>query len=77
MFIFNSEGNFIETIGEDIIFARPHGAYIDSDDSLYLTDDDGHVVRKFTLSGKLLLTLGLQGEPSDSGCVNGDYRTIK
>lgn len=77
VFIFNSEGNFIETIGEDIIFDHPHGAYIDPDDSLYLTDDHGHVVRKFSSSGKLLLTLGSQGESSDSGCVNKDYRTIK
>jgi len=76
VFIFNNEGNFIETIGEDSIFDRPHGAYIDSDDSLYLTDDDGHVVRKFSSSGKLLLTLGT-GKPSDTGCINKDYRTIK
>lgn len=77
VFIFDSEGNFKNTIGKKIIFDRPHGAYIDLDDSLYLIDDDGHVVRKFSSSGKLLLTLGSQGESSDSGCVNRDYRTIK
>jgi len=75
--IFNSEGNFIKTIGEDIMFSRPHGIYIGPDDSLYLTDDDNHVVMKFSSSGKLLLTLGSKGKPSDSGCINKDYRTIK
>ena len=77
VFIFNDDGNFIKTMEEDIIFDRPHGAYIDSNDFLYLIDDDGHVVRKFSSSERLLLTLGSQGEPSDSGCVNRDYRTIK
>lgn len=75
--VFDSEGNFKNTIGENIIFSRPHGAYIDPDDSLYLIDDDGHVIWKYSSSGKLLLTLGSQGEASDSGCVNRDYRTIK
>jgi DNA-binding beta-propeller fold protein YncE len=75
--VFDREGNFIKTIGEDIIFTRAHGAYIDSDDSLYLIDDDGHSVKKFSSSIKLLLTLGSKGKPSDSGCINKDYRTIK
>jgi len=77
VFIFDCKGNFIETTGEDIMFDCPHGAYIDLEDSLYLTDVDGQVVRKLSSSGKLLLTLGSQGEPSDSGCINRDYRTIK
>jgi len=75
--VFDSEGNFIKIIGQDILFTRPHGLYIDSDDSLYLIDDDGHSVKKFSSSGKLLLTLGSKENPSDSGCINKDYRTIK
>jgi DNA-binding beta-propeller fold protein YncE len=74
--VYDSEGNFIKNLGKDIIFVRPHGAYIDSDDSIYLIDDDGHSIRKFSSSGKLLLTLGT-GKPSDTGCINKDYRTIK
>jgi DNA-binding beta-propeller fold protein YncE len=77
VFIFDSEGNFIKTIGEDIMFSRPHGIYIGPDGSLYLTDDDNHVIMKFSSSGKLLLILGSKGKFSDSGCINKDYRTIK
>ena len=33
------------------------------DDSIYLTDDGGHFVRKCSLDGKVLLELGVPGEP--------------
>jgi len=58
-------------------FVRPHGIYIGPDDSVYLTDDQDHTVRKYTADGDLLLTLGTSGQPSDSGVMNADYRTIQ
>jgi len=34
------------------------------DDSIYLTDDGGHFVRKSSLDGKVLLELGVPGKPA-------------
>ena len=34
------------------------------DDSIYLTDDGGHFVRKCSLDGKVLLELGVPGKPA-------------
>jgi DNA-binding beta-propeller fold protein YncE len=74
--IFDRDGNFLSSWGEGI-FARAHGIFIGPDDSVYCTDDLDHTVRKFTPEGKLLLTLGTSGKPSDTGIDGIDYRTIK
>jgi DNA-binding beta-propeller fold protein YncE len=73
--VFAADGSFLTTWGEGQ-FARPHGLFIGPDDGLYLTDDLGHTVRKFTTEGNLLLTLGVQGRASDTGVSGMDYRTI-
>ncbi len=38
--------------------------HIDANDTLYCTDDGGHVVRKCTIEGKVLLELGVPGTPT-------------
>ncbi|MEV8514676.1 peptidyl-alpha-hydroxyglycine alpha-amidating lyase family protein [Dactylosporangium sp. NPDC051484] len=63
MMVFDSRGNFVTSWGEGI-FSRPHGLSIDADGNLLCTDDGDHTVRKFTTSGKLLLTLGVPGKAS-------------
>ena len=57
-------------------FTRPHGIFIGPDDTVYCSDDCGHVIRVFSLDGRLKLTLGT-GAPSDTGATSIDYRTIK
>jgi DNA-binding beta-propeller fold protein YncE len=74
--VFDREGNFIKSWGEDL-FRNAHAALIGPDDALYCTDDRGHTVRKTTLDGEVLLTLGTPDQPSDTGYDGGDYRTIK
>ncbi len=74
--VFDQEGNFLTSWGEQC-FQRAHGITIGPDDSVYCTDDLDHTVRKFTPEGKLLLTLGTSGQPSDTGIDGVDYRTIK
>ena len=61
--VFDREGNFLRSWGEGF-FKRAHGLHVGPDDSLYLTDDGDHTVRKCTLDGKVLLTLGIPGKPS-------------
>jgi DNA-binding beta-propeller fold protein YncE len=63
MIVFDREGNFIRSWGEGT-FPRAHGLHIDANDILYCTDDGGHVVRKCTTEGKVLLELGVPGKPS-------------
>lgn len=67
--VFESDGRFLGTWGEGVFAGRPHGITITSDDIVYCTDDLAHTVRKFTLDGKLLQTLGTVNQPSDSGYV--------
>ena len=74
--IFDRQGTFLDSWGEGV-FARPHGIHMGPDDAVYLSDDVNHAVHKFTASGKLLLTLGTPGVPSDTGCADSDYRTIR
>jgi len=67
VYILDSDGNFVNMWGKDR-FAdyfqhRAHGIYIGHDQRVYLTDIGDHTVRKFTLDGDLLLTLGTPGNP--------------
>lgn len=74
--VFDVDGNFLRSWGEGL-FTRPHGLTIGPDDCLYFTDDLGHTVRKFSPDGRLLMTLGTPGRPSDTGATSIDYRTIR
>jgi len=74
--VFDRDGSFVQMWGADQ-FVRPHGIFIGPDDSVYLTDDQDHTVRKFTPDGQLLMTLGTRGEASDTGVENSDYRTMQ
>jgi len=62
MVVFDRDGNFIKSWGEGL-FHRAHGLHIDAHDQLYCTDDGDHTVRKCTVDGKVLLTIGVPGEP--------------
>lgn len=74
--VFDRNGAFISSWGEGV-FKRAHGLTIGPDDSVWCTDDLDHTVRKFTTEGRLLLTLGTSGKPSETGVDGIDYRTIK
>ena len=73
--VFDPDGTFVASWGEGM-FARPHGLTIGPDDAVYCTDDQGHLVSKFAPDGRLLLTLGTRGAPSDTGATSVDFRTI-
>ena len=63
MMVFDREGNFLRSWGEGV-FHRAHGLHIGPDETLYCTDDGDHSVRKCTLDGKVLLTIGIPGKPT-------------
>ncbi len=62
--VFDRDGNFLRSWGEGL-FKRAHGVTMGFlDDTIYLTDDGDHTVRKCTPDGKVLLTLGIPGKPA-------------
>src|SRR5262252_5710688 len=64
--VFHNDGNLLRTWGEGLFtrpHCEPHGVHMGPDDTIWLTDDGDHTVRKCTLDGKVLMTLGVPGEP--------------
>src|SRR5216683_7099764 len=62
--MYDSKGNFLGSWGEGDFTYRTHGITVGPDNSVYCTDDGNHTIRKFTPSGKLLMTLGVMNTPS-------------
>jgi sugar lactone lactonase YvrE len=62
MIVFDRDGKFLGSWGEGIL-EHAHGLFITPDDHLFLTDRYRQQVLKFTTDGKLLLSIGKQGEP--------------
>jgi hypothetical protein len=63
MMVFDRYGTFVCSWGEGQ-YPRAHGVHMAPDDTMFLTDDGGHFVRKVTLDGKVLLELGVPGKPA-------------
>jgi DNA-binding beta-propeller fold protein YncE len=74
--VFEPDGTFVTAWGEGL-FVRPHGIHIDPAGAVYCTDDAGHAIYKFSPDGKLLQTLGVPGQGSDTGAAGNDFRTIR
>jgi len=66
LMIFDRDGNLKSHWGGGM-FKRAHGSCIDPQGNIFCTDDENHTVRKFTPDGKLLMTLGTEDKPSDTG----------
>jgi DNA-binding beta-propeller fold protein YncE len=65
--VYDRDGHFLDSWGEGQFTMRTHGMYVDDEDFLWLVDDADHTARKYTLDGKLLLTIGTPRTASDSG----------
>lgn len=70
LLVYERDGSFVTAWGGEH-FTNPHGLTIGPDDSVYTVDNGDHSVRKFTPDGKLLMTLGQPGTPSDTGRATG------
>jgi sugar lactone lactonase YvrE len=74
--VFDLDGNLLKTMGEEDIFAGfhrinvgAHGIRVGPDGCIYCADDTNHVVLKLSPDGKVIMTLGNKGKPSDTGYV--------
>ena len=74
--VLDADGRFVASWGEGM-FVRPHGITIGPDGAVWCVDDLDHTVRKFSLEGQLLLTLGTSGVFSDTGARSVDYREVR
>src|SRR5919109_158862 len=63
LMVFDRHGNFLRSWGEGV-FPRAHGITMAPGDTMFLSDDGDHTVRKCTLDGKILFTLGMSGKPA-------------
>ena len=63
--IFDREGNFLDSWGEDIL-EDAHGIFIDAADNVWCTERNTHCVRQFDRNGQLRLTLGTPNRQADS-----------
>ncbi|HEY2872103.1 MAG TPA: peptidyl-alpha-hydroxyglycine alpha-amidating lyase family protein [Reyranella sp.] len=63
MIILDRDGRFLDSWGQGL-FSNPHGLHIGPDDALYCTDDGDHTVRKCTMEGRVLLTIGTPKSPA-------------
>jgi len=63
MIVFDREGNFLKSWGEDV-FKRAHGVTLGPDGNLWCADDGDHTVRKCTLDGEVLVTMGTPDQPA-------------
>jgi hypothetical protein len=63
MMVFDRDGTFLRSWGEGV-FERPHGIHMAPDDTIFCTDDGDHSLRRLSIDGKLLATIGIPGEPA-------------
>jgi hypothetical protein len=75
--VYDRNGKFLRSWGEDIGFINAHGAAVGPDDVLYLTDDFGHAVRKCTTEGKVVLTIGTPKKPAPAFSGDPFNRSIR
>jgi hypothetical protein len=66
MMVFDREGNMLSSWGQGW-FGRAHNVHVGPDGFIYCADMGNHTVSKWTPEGKLLMTLGNKGKPSDTG----------
>jgi DNA-binding beta-propeller fold protein YncE len=59
---FDSKLHYVRSFGQGM-FKVPHGLRVDRTGHLWTTDNGNHVLRKYTREGRLVATLGSEGQP--------------
>ncbi len=66
MIIFDRDGTFVSTWGIEFL-EDAHGLFIDGDDNLWCTERETHCVRRCTVAGDLLMTIGTPHKAGATG----------
>ena len=74
--VYERDGTFVRSWGEDRFSARPHGLTVGPDDTVYCVDEGHQVVWHFTTEGELLDVLGTPDQASDTG-YEGTLESIR
>jgi sugar lactone lactonase YvrE len=64
IFEWDENHTLVNSFGPDIA-GKPHGMIVDAEDNLWVCDQFGDTVMKFSPEGKLLMTLGVPGKRGD------------
>ena len=75
--VYERDGTFVTSWGENIFTPRTHGICIGPDDSVWTVDDGDHTVRRFTTDGKQLMVIGTPGVASDTGYDGKTVQSIQ
>ena len=60
--VYTPDGALVKYWGQDGLFQNPHTVRFDNGGNLWLVDTGTQTVRKFSLDGKVLMTIGTPGE---------------
>lgn len=73
--VYDADGNFLRSWGEDLFTPRTHGLTIAPDDTVYCVDEGANAIYHFTPHGELLDEIGTRGVASDTG-YDGSLESI-
>lgn len=65
--IYDKNGAFIRSWGQDVFSARPHSITVSADGTVYVVDELPHVIYHFTADGRRIGVIGTPGQAGDSG----------
>jgi DNA-binding beta-propeller fold protein YncE len=68
--VVDKNGNFLRAWGEGEFDARAHGIHCSPDDYIWTVNDNQHCIKKYTPEGKLVLTIGVEGQAAEKWSGN-------
>jgi len=68
--VVDKDGNFVRSWGEGEFDARAHGIHASPDDYIWTVNDNQHCIKKYTPEGKLVLTIGIEGQEAEKWSGN-------
>lgn len=72
--IVDTDGKFVHSWGDKKTFPNAHAVTMGPDGTIWLTDTFDHTVRKCTLEGETLMTIGTPGKPAAPMSGNPFYQ---